>query len=177
MTKRLELAHELLPKLRSVGFLFNSSLPNEQADYKSPQSVAAKFAIKVIEAHANDESEISATFDGLIREKVGAVIVAGGTNTTHRRTIAEQALKRRLPTVFGFSSAIDVGGLISYASDLLEQYRNAAAYVDKIIKGARPGDLPVQQPTKFDVVINLKTAKALGIKIPNTIFLQATKVI
>ena len=106
------------------------------------------------------------------------MIVSGAsTNTAWRDSIVDQAAKHRLPAVYAASRFAESGGLISYSSNYADLYRRAAAYADKIFKGAKPGDLPIEQPTKFELIANLKTAKALGIKIPNTILLQATKVI
>lgn len=177
MIKKLELAQELLPKLRSIGYLFNPAVFNERADYQSLLAAANKASIKVAAANSQDKAALSTEFDKLVRDKVGAVIIAAGTNMAQRDAIADQALKHRLPTVYGFSDGVDAGGLVSYGADWSEQYRNAAGYVDKIIRGSKPGDLPVQQPTKFDLVLNMKTARELGIKIPPSVMIRATRVI
>jgi len=177
IVKRLELVRELLPKPARVGFLFDPNAPNEQSYCKTLQMAAKKFGIRVIDAYAQEEAQIAAVFDGLVREKAQAVIVAAGRNTSRRATIAEQATKRGLPTVFGNSESVEAGGLMSYGADFSDQFRRAASYVARIFKGTKPGDLPIQQPTKFELVVNMKTSKALGIKIPQSILLQATKVI
>ena len=113
----------------------------------------------------------------LKREKAEAVIVTSGANLNSRGAIVEQAYRYRLPSIYGNPAFVEDGGLLSFATDWPDQYRRAATYVDKIFKGAKPGDLPVEQPTKFELVVNLKTAKALGIKIPDSIMLRADRVI
>ncbi len=107
----------------------------------------------------------------------GAVPRIGLLESGERRRLAELALKYRLPTVHGQREYVDAGGLIAYGADLAELFRRAAVYVDKILKGARPGDLPIEQPTKFELVMNLKTAKALGFTIPQSVLLRADQVI
>ena len=131
-----------------------------------------------IRAPAGKAEEIAAAFMTLARHQAQALIVTGtGMNNTSRANIVEYAAKHRLPAVYASSFFAEAGGLILFAVDSADIYRRAAAYADKIFKGAKPGDLPIEQPTKFELVINMKTAKALGIKIPNSILLQATKVI
>ena len=105
------------------------------------------------------------------------LVPAGATNNASRERIIELAAKQRLPSIGGYGEYVEAGGLMSYGQNITENYRRAATYVDKIFKGAKPGDIPIERPTKFDFVINLKTAKALGLKIPNSILVQATKVI
>jgi ABC-type uncharacterized transport system substrate-binding protein len=107
---------------------------------------------------------------------VGGSILAGSL-TTQRIRLVELAVNSRLPAVYGFSEMVDVGGLMSYGAHQVDLYRRAATYVDKILKGAKPSDLPVQQPTKFELVVNTKTAKALGLTIPQTLLLQANRVV
>jgi ABC-type uncharacterized transport system substrate-binding protein len=120
--------------------------------------------------------DISPVFSILMREKAQGLVVTGGTNYAWRAGIFERAAKYRLPAIYASSIFAEAGGLISYAPDNPDLYRRAAAYADKIFKGANPGDLPIEQPTKFEFVLNMKTARALGIKIPGSILVQATKV-
>jgi putative ABC transport system substrate-binding protein len=125
-----------------------------------------------------DPREIESAFAAITTERAGAVIVLLDSVTLdHRRRIADHAIRRRLPTVAGLSEFVEAGGLLAYGPSLADQYRRAAAYVDKILKGAKPADLPVEQPTKFELVINLKTAKALGLTIPQSVLLRADEVI
>ena len=105
------------------------------------------------------------------------IVTTGSTNSASQERIIEHAAKHRLPAVYGRSNYVEAGGLISHAVDDADIFRRAAAYADKIFKGAKPGDLPIQQPTTFEFVVNMKTAKALSLKIPNSILVQATKVI
>ena len=121
-------------------------------------------------------------FDGafatMARERVGGVVVAGSALTTaHRARLAELTLQHRLPSMFGGRESVEAGGLMSYASDIVDLTRRAATYIDKILKGATPADLPVEQASKYELVINLKTAQALGLTIPPTLLFQADKVI
>jgi putative ABC transport system substrate-binding protein len=122
--------------------------------------------------------EIGAAFSTLQRDRAQGLIVSGAsTNTAWRDSIVDEAAKHHLPAVYAASRFAESGGLLSYSSNYADLYRRAAAYADKLFKGAKPGDLPIEQPNKFETVINLKTAKALGITIPQSILVQATKVI
>jgi putative ABC transport system substrate-binding protein len=125
-----------------------------------------------------DADEFEGAFDSMTRGRADGLIVLSDTFATfHRTRLAQLAAKHRLPAVYGHSQYIEAGGLMSYGSSLTETYRHAASYVDKILKGAKPGDLPVEQPTKFELVINLKTAKALGLDVPPTLLARADEVI
>jgi len=122
--------------------------------------------------------KLESYFSAISQERPDALLVAGSYFLVrHRARIIEFAAKRRLPTIYSSSSNVRAGGLLSYGTDRLHLHRRVAAYVDKILKGAKPADLPIEQPTKFDFVVNLKTAKALGLTIPSEVLLQATKVI
>jgi len=127
---------------------------------------------------AREPSEIDRSFATMTTERAGAVIVLSDTVLLdHRTRIADHGVRRRLPTVFGLSEFADAGGLVAYGPSLAEGYRRAATYVDKILKGAKPADLPIAQPTTFELVINLKTAKALGLTIPQTVLQRAERII
>lgn len=177
-SKRLDLLREIVSGLRRAGFLYNPDNRSDARTLKQFESDCAKLGFKSVRAPVRSAQEIATAFDKLKLDRAQGLIVSGaGTNTAWREGIIEQAANHRLPTVYGGSFNVDSGGLISYAANLLDLYRRAAAYADKIFKGAKPGDLPIEQPTQFELVINSKTAKALGIKIPDSIMLQATRVV
>ena len=132
----------------------------------------------ILPVEARSPQEIESAFVVMIKEKAQAIIVVSNPMFAQRRhRIAELAIKNRLPFVSIYREYAEAGGLMSYGPSLLEQYRRAATYVDKIFKGIRPGDLPVEQPTKFDLFINLKTAKAVGLTLPQSLLIGADKVI
>ena len=177
-TKRLDLLRQLLPSIRRAGLLYN---PNSQSDALTLTRFEAdcgKLQLKPIRAPTRRADEIAGAFLKLAREKAqGLIVAASSTNNASRESIIEQAAKHRLPAVYGRSDHAESGGLLSYATDFNDLWRRAAAYADKIFKGAKPGNLPIEQPMRFDFVLNMKTAKALGLKIPTGILIQATKVI
>lgn len=176
--KRLDLLHQILPSMQRVGFLYN---PDNGADATSVplfESDCATFKLKSFRAPLRHFEEIEATFNALKRDKVqGVVVTSSGTNGAWRATIIEQAAKHQLPAIFGRSYFADAGGLISYGTNFPDLWRRAAAYADKVFKGIKPGELPIEQPMKFELVINTKTAKALSIKIPQSLLISADKVI
>jgi len=177
-TKRLDLLRQILPGMRRVGFLYNPDNAANVLGLKQFELGCTKLGFQSIRARVRKADEIASTFSALQREKAQGIIVTNAsTNIAWRASIIEHAAKHRLPAVYGQNLFADSGGLLSYAANYPDLYRRTAAYADKIFKGAKPGDLPIEQPTKFELIANLKTAKALGIKIPNTILLQATKVI
>ena len=137
---------------------------------------ALAFRLQTLEARGPEE--IERAFAAMTRERAGALVVlTDAIFTNQRRQIAELAAKKRLPAVYGHSEHAGVGGLVAYSANLFDLERRAAVFVDKILKGAKPGDLPVEQPTKLELVINLKTAKALGLTIPQSLLLRADQVI
>lgn len=177
-TKRLDLLHQILPGMRRVGFLYNPDNDNDALSLGQFESDCIKLKITSARAPLRKREDIAAAFNTLKRDKVQALIVStAGTNSEWRKDIIEQAAKHRLPAVYPLSNHAELGGLLSYGTNLSDLWRRAAAYADKIFKGAKPGDLPIEQPTRFETVINLKTAKALGIKIPDLILVRADKVI
>ena len=178
MGKRLELLKEVVPKVSLVAVLWNGNDPGLALVFK--QTVVATRAsgvrLRPLEVRADDE--FGTAFQTANREHVGAVIMIDDPFTFRSRTlIAALAAKHRLPMMAGFREFTEAGGLISYGANLADSYRRAAAFVDKILKGAKPGDLPVEQPTKFELAINLKTAKALGLTIPQSLLARADQVI
>ena len=178
MGKRLELLKEVVPKVSLVAVLWNGNDPGLALVFK--QTVVATRAsgvrLRPLEVRADDE--FGTAFQTANREHVGAVIMIDDPFTFRSRTlIAALAAKHRLPMMAGFREFTEAGGLISYGANLADSYRRAAAFVDKILKGAKPGDLPVEQPTTFELVINLRTAKALGLTIPPSLLSRADEVI
>jgi len=176
--KNLEIMLSIVPKLSQVGVLVNPANSGHAAIVKSTQAAAQKLNIKVLPAEARTAQEIERAFSVMAREHAGAVIVAIDAFFIQQgRQIADLAAKHRLPTMSGSREYVESGGLASYGQNLADNYRRAATYVDKILKGAKPGDLPVEQPTTFELFISRKAAKALGITIPQSILVRADKVI
>jgi putative ABC transport system substrate-binding protein len=172
--KSIEILRETLPSLRRVAALADPSNPFSKPFLEQIGLFARAGKVELIVAKVLAESEFASAFTELKREGAEAVIVQP---TLPRKPAIERALEHRLPSVSGNRAFADGGGLMSYSASLADRYRNAAAYVDKILKGAKPGDLPVQQPVKFELVINLKTAKAIGVAVPPTLLARADEVI
>jgi len=176
-TKRLDLLRQLLPGMRRVGLLYNPNSASNVLILNRFEADCGRLQFKPVRAPVRKAEEIAAAFDTLQRDKAQGVIVTASTNIVWQDSIIEHAAKHRLPAVYSGGLFAESGGLLSYAADRPDLYRRAAAYADKIFKGAKPSDLPIEQPNKFETIINLKTAKALGIKIPDVILLRADKVI
>ena len=174
--KLLELLRSVVPKLSRVAILTASATYG--AISQSVQATAQKTGVKTLVAEASTPQEIENAFSMMVREKADAVIVGSPTTFAQQhRQIAELALKYRMPSMFQDRVTAENGGLISYGQKFTDFYERSATYVDKILKGAKPGDLPVEQPVSFELVVNLKTAKALGLTIPQTILVRADEVI
>jgi putative ABC transport system substrate-binding protein len=176
--KRLELLRELVPAATSVGFLANPTRPSFQSQVKNAQQAAQALDVKLIVLNASAEAEIDTAFAEFSRQRIDALLL--GTDAfflTRRDQIVALANRLRIATIYDLREYVVAGGLISYAPSIAEVYRQASIYVAKILKGAKPADLPVLQPTKFDLVINLKTAKALGLTVSNQMQLLADEVI
>jgi putative ABC transport system substrate-binding protein len=168
----------IVPKLSRVAVLVNPSNSSHATVLKNVQAAAQKTGVKVLSLEARTPQEIEKAFSPMAREKAGAVIVArDGLFIQQARQIAALAVKYRMPSIHGIREYVEAGGLMSYGPSLTDNYRRAATYVDKIFKGAKPGDLPVEQPTKFELFINRKPAKALGLTIPQSLLISADKVI
>jgi len=173
--KRLELLKEAFPRISRVAILWNRSQFKEQV-VKEAEAVGEALGIQIRSLLARHD--IESVFSAISRERPdGLLVVTSASTIRHRARIAEFAIKKRLPTIHDQRRFVDAGGLMSYGADRQHLFRRAATYVDKILRGTKPADLPVEQPTKFDLVINLKTAKQLGITIPPNVLYQATKVI
>ena len=178
-SKHLQFLLDMLPKLSRVALLSNNFASAIHATIlKNIQAAAQKTGVKILPVEARDAQDLEQAFAVMIRESAGAVIIAQNPLFLQvRRQIADLAAKHRLPSIAAYRDYVEVGILMSYGHDNTENYRRAATYVDKILKGAKPGELPVEQPTKFEMFINGKTAKALGLKIPHSLLLSADKVI
>jgi putative ABC transport system substrate-binding protein len=178
LPKRLELMREILPAIQRVGFVYNPDSPTDFLLLKEFQSGAKKLGIQSISVVVRNGEDIGDAFQKLVAAKANAVFVSSTlVNVNLRAILVEHAGKQRLPGMYGSAEFVQLGGLISYSPNYTDQYRRAAVYVDNIMKGMKPGDLPIEQPTKFELVINLKTAKTLGLTIPQSILLRADRVI
>ena len=176
--KLLDLTRSILPTLSRVGLLVSPTSTTYRAIVDGILDAAQKVGVKALVAEASTAQEIDDAFAMMVREKAEAAIVgAAPFLSLQRRQIAELALKSRIPLVCGNRSMVEAGGLMSYAQDFIDAYRRSATYVDRILKGAKPADLPVEQPTQLELVVNLKTAKVLGITIPQSVLLRADKII
>jgi putative tryptophan/tyrosine transport system substrate-binding protein len=177
--KRLELLTEVVPGIARVGILWDSSSEGPKISFKEYQAAARalKIQLQSLEVRGPDP-DLDGAFQSAVKGRASALITIGNSLLNrHRKQIANYAIKHRLPSTYESSLWIEPGGLISYSSNDAESYRRAATYVDKILKGAKPADLPVEQPTKFELVINLKTAKQIGLTIPPNVLVRADKVI
>ena len=175
--KWLELLKRLAPNITRVAYLFNpNTAPLLYA--KAVETAAPLLSVKSIPAAVHNAVEIERALEQVARESDSALLVLPDLfNVTNRQSIIALAARHRLPAVYPFRYFVTSGGLMSYGTELLDTYRQAASYVDRILKGERPSDLPVKQPTKFELVINLKTAEALGIEVPPTLLARADEVI
>jgi putative ABC transport system substrate-binding protein len=172
--KRLQLLKEAAPKISRVAFLGQSSRPSDRRWHPDTEAAAHALGLTLIWVGADTREEFEAEFAAIAKDRADALYVdATNVNYANLRPITEFAAKLRLPTIYPFREGPEAGGLISYGSNLADLFRRAATFVDKILKGAKPGDLPIEQPTKFELVINLQTAKALGLAIPPSLRLQA----
>jgi putative tryptophan/tyrosine transport system substrate-binding protein len=177
--KWLELLKEIAPRVTRVAFLFNPATATYAEYYLKPfKAAAASFAVEVIAAPVRDATELESVVAAQAREPNGGLIVMPDSFTTgHRAEIISLAARYRLPAVYPFRFYAELGGLLSYGNDQRDNFRRGAAYADRILKGAKPSELPVQAPVKFELVINLKTAKALGLDVPALLQQRADEVI
>ena len=176
--KQLQLALELLPNASRIGLLLNVSNPYASIYRRNAEAAAASFARKLVIVEVRVPDDFDAAFQAWERERVDlGLVFQDSLFLSERRRIAALATAARLPTMYGFREHVVDGGLMSYGIDLRESFRRGAIYVDKILKGAKPGDLPLELPTKLELVINLKTAKALGLTIPFAVLIRANEVI
>jgi len=176
--KNLQILTEILPRARRIGALVSPKSPLKSQVVADAKEAARSLGIDLMIVEAETPSDTERAFLSMKSDQVTAVLVVGGAGFyLNRIEIASQALSNRLPAMFQNREFVEVGGLVSYAPNTVANYRRAAVFVDKILKGARPADLPVEQPTQLELVINLKTAKALGLTIPPSLLLRADQVI
>jgi putative ABC transport system substrate-binding protein len=177
--KRLELLREILPKLSRVAVLGTSNLPGNAQELRETELAAAAFGVKLQYLDVLGSKDIETAFRAVSKGRAEAVLmmVAGFVAGGHRTEIAELAVKSRLPVVYAERRFVEAGGLMTYGVNVEDLDRRAATYVDKILKGAKPANLPVEQPTKFELIINLKAAKQIGLTIPPNVLARADRVI
>ena len=176
--KRLALLKEAVPKVSRVAVLWNAANPVKALELKSTQDAAEVLGVRLTSVEIRKPTDFASAFAAIARARPNGLIPLVEVITmAHRREIGEFALKNRLPMMAELREFAEAGGLMTYGPSQLDLYRRAATYVDKILKGAKPADLPVEQPTKFELVINLKTAKALGLTIPPAVLARADEVI
>ena len=178
IAKRLELLHELVPKADTVAVLVNPNSAYTEPETSHVHEAGLAAGLKVLLLAASNENEIGTAFANLVRQKVGALIVSADPFfTSHRDQVVALAARHAIPTIYQWRDFPVIGGLVSYGADRIDTYRQTGIYVGRILSGVQPSDLPVVQPTKFELVINLKTAKALGISVPIPILGRADEVI
>ena len=177
-SKQLELLKQSVPKVRRVAILLNPANPSHAGTIADLKVAARSLGVQIQFLEARNLDEIAGAFAAMTRERAGGLLVVSDPIFDfHGPRLAELAVKNRVPAMYGLRSQTEAGGLMSYGIDIRDNFRRAATYVDKILKGAKPGALPVEQPTKFELVINLKTARALGLKIPPSVLGRADQVI
>ena len=176
-SKRLQILRDLLPNLHTLAILANSGSPNAVLEMGEADAAARRLGLAVVRSEVRKTEDFAPAFDALKGRAEALYVCSDPLLTTNRLGINTLALGVRLPTMHGFREFVEAGGLISYGPNFPDLFRRAAEYVDKILRGTKPADLPVEQPTKFDLVINLTTAKALGLTIPELFLLRANEVI
>jgi len=176
--KRLELLKAAFPKVSRVAMLWNPTNPVNAAVVRETETATPTLGVQLLSFEVRRSGDFDGVFRAALRGRADALIAHGDSVLlTHRAQIVDFAAKNRLPAMYGNQDYMDVGGLMFYGPNVAEMLRRAATYVDRILKGAKPGDLPIEQPTKFEFVINMKTAKALGLTIPQSVLLRADEVI
>jgi putative ABC transport system substrate-binding protein len=179
IVKGVELMHDVVPKAKRMAVLMSDN-PVHPSQLKRSQDAARDFGLTVLPTMVRSSEDFEEAFRSMAKQKAEALIVLGGPPfnlSAHGRKLVELAAKAKLPAIYRARNWVDAGGLLSYGINLSKNWSLAATYVDKILKGAKPADLPVQQPTEFELVINMKTAKTLGLTIPQSVLLRADQII
>ena len=178
VAKQLELLKETVPKIRRVAILSNPANAYHQLAIREVNVAARSLGVQLQLLEARGPNEFDGAFAAMAKERVGALLVLSDSMfNSHRTRIADLAARSRLPAAYGVRESVEAGGLMSYGPSFLDFYRRSAAYVDKILKGVKPADLPVEQPTKFELVINLKAARSIGLTIPQQVLSRADQLI
>ena len=178
VTKRLELLKEIVPSASRIAVLWNPTNPTNPLQLKETQTAAPGLGVTLLSLEAKGADDIERAFSAIRKERPGALIVIGDPMFgTHQKRITQLTIKSRLPAIYGAPESVDAGGLMSYGTNFADLFRRAATYVDKILKGTKPADLPVEQPKKFEFIINLKAAKQIGPTIPPNVLARADRVI
>ena len=178
VAKQLELLKQTVPEVRRVAILSNPDNAYHQLAIREVIVAARSLGVQLQLLEARGPNEFDGAFAAMAKERVGALVVLSDVIfNNHRTRLADLAAKSRLPAAYGVRESVEAGGLMSYGPSFVDFYRRGATYVDKILKGAKPADLPVEQPTKFELVINLKAAKALGLEVPPLLIAQADELI
>jgi len=176
--KRLEILKELIPSVSRVAMLWNPRYGPGMSRVKGTEEAAQKLGIMTVSVQLSEQNDLERTFAEIRRARADAITVLSDPVLVARRPeVTGLAARHRIPAIYALREFVQDGGLVSYATSLLDQWHRAARYVDKVLKGTKPNDLPIEQPTAFELWINLKTAKALGLTIPPTLLLRAEKVI
>jgi ABC-type uncharacterized transport system substrate-binding protein len=178
VAKQLEILKEAVPQATRIGVLFSPTAPSHRPAVHALETAGKTLGSQLVMVAVQAVEEFEQAFSTMSREQVGGfLVVAAPLFASHRARLTELEIKHRLPGAFGDKEYVEVGGLMSYSADLIDLCRRAATYIDRILKGAKPADLPVEQPTKFELVINNKTAKAIGLTIPESFLVRADEVI
>ena len=176
-TRRIALLRDALTSASRIGVLYAPDAPMHPPQWRDIQAAAPALRITVVGLEARGPDDFSRVFATIKRERLDALNVLGGAAGAHRRRLAALAIEQRVPTISTTKESAEDGFLMSYGANFADLYRRAATFVDRIIKGARPAELPIEQPTRFELVVNLKTAKAISVTIPPSVLLQADHVI
>jgi len=178
VAKELEILSEALPQAKQIGVLWNPTTPSHTPAVRAVEDAAKKLGIRLVLVPGRVARDFDAAFGTMVQEgAAGFLVVPSPLSTSYRTKLAELALKNRLPAMYGHKDYVEAGGLMSYGADIVDLNRRAAVYIDKILKGTKPADLPVEQASKYQLAINLKTAKALGLTIPPMLLARADEVI
>jgi putative ABC transport system substrate-binding protein len=176
--KQLQILKETIPRATRIAFLTNPADPSFALQAKEVEATARAMRLRLQRVDARGAEDFERVFTELAGEQADALVIGGSsTYLAHRARLAELALKARMPTMCSFRESVEAGGLIAYAVNMADFVGHAAVYVDKILRGARPADLPIEQPSRFELIINLKTAKALGITVPHALLVRADEVL